>query len=119
MTLAGIDDCLVFRVSFSGELGYEIYVPKAFHGTLYDRILSAGREYGLRLCGSRTLASLRLEKGFASWGVDLGPDYTPWECSLDPFIKLDKPFIGRDAAAASKSTASWKRTLVGSQGRKP
>ena len=63
MTLAGIDDCLVFRVSFSGELGYEIYVPKAFHGTLYDRILSAGREYGLRLCGSRTLASLRLEKG--------------------------------------------------------
>jgi dimethylglycine dehydrogenase len=112
MALAGVADCLVFRVSFSGELGYEIYAPMASHRALFRKIVAAGKPFGLRLCGSRALTSLRLEKGYASWGADIGPDYSPWDAELGQFVRLSKPFIGRDAAEKSKTQSEWKRLLA-------
>lgn len=112
MVLAGVSDCHVFRISFSGELGYEIYMPTADHTAVFDAVLKAGKPLGLRMCGSRTLNALRLEKTFPSWGSDIGPDFTPWEAGLARFVKLDKGFIGRDAAEVSKGAPTSHRVLA-------
>jgi dimethylglycine dehydrogenase len=89
-------NAIVVRVSFTGELGYEIYVPAEYQRTVYDALTSEGEKLGLRLAGSRALLSLRVEKAFPSWGVDLSPDYSPYEPGLGRFVRLDKPdFIGK------------------------
>ncbi|MBM3600157.1 MAG: FAD-dependent oxidoreductase [Alphaproteobacteria bacterium] len=98
------------RVSFTGELGYEIYFPIAYQAALFDAITSAGRDLGLRLFGTRALMSLRLEKSFPSWALDLTSDYTPWETTLGRFVRLDKgEFIGRAAAAKTKQAGVRER----------
>lgn len=96
-----IDDIttvLAVRVSFTGELGYEIYCPTAQHSQLLDHILDVGKAFDLKLAGGRAMGSMRMEKGFGSWGPDLSPDFTPQECGMDRFIRPEKgDFIGREA----------------------
>ncbi len=95
----GMIPALVGRISYTGELGYEIWVgPENLRG-LYDLLHRQGRAHGLRDFGLRALDSLRLEKGFGSWAREYRPTYGPAEAGLSRFVALDKPeFIGREAA---------------------
>jgi dimethylglycine dehydrogenase len=100
MAVGACPNAIVVRVSFTGELGYEIYMPAEYQRGVSEAITAAGRSLGLRLAGSRALLSLRVEKGFPSWGVDLSPDYSPYEPGLGRFVRLEKPdFIGKAAVA--------------------
>ncbi|MCP4357017.1 MAG: FAD-dependent oxidoreductase [Chloroflexi bacterium] len=90
---------IVARISFTGELGYEIYAPRQHHVALYETLQAAGRPLGMRLFGSHALNSLRLEKGFGGWTREYSPDYNPYETGLGRFVNLKKDaFIGREAA---------------------
>jgi sarcosine dehydrogenase len=101
------------RVSYVGELGWELHLP-ADHATgVYSELLAAGRDSSLRLAGYRAIESLRLEKGYRAWGADIGPDYTPFEAGLGWAIrKSDVPFKGADALRLTKGKPLTKR-LVG------
>jgi dimethylglycine dehydrogenase len=102
MAIGTCPKAIVVRISFTGELGYEIYMPAEYQRSVYDVLWAKGRDLGLRHVGSRALLSCRIEKGFASWGSDLTSDYTPFECNLGRFVRLDKPdFVGKTAAAAA------------------
>lgn len=94
---------LALRVSFTGELGWELYVPVESAPVLYDQLTAAGAPHGLRLAGYRALDCLRAEKGFIHWGADAGPADTPREAGLAGTLALDKPggFIGREALLAA------------------
>ncbi|MBB25609.1 MAG: dehydrogenase [Geminicoccus sp.] len=98
MTVAGLA-AKVLRVSFTGDLGYEIYVSEADQQALCQALLHAGEELSVRPVGSRALMSLRLEKGYGSWGREYSPEYWPQEVGLDRLIKLDKDedFLGKQA----------------------
>jgi dimethylglycine dehydrogenase len=89
---------LVARVSFTGELGYEIYLEAGYQAVVYDALLRAGEDLGLRHFGGRALHSLRLEKSFGAWLREYTPDYTPFQAGLGRFIDWQKDFIGREAA---------------------
>ena len=90
--------CLALRVTYVGELGWELYCPTEFGLALWDAIWAAGREHGLVAGGYRAIDSCRLEKGYRVWGADITPDETPWEAGLGFAVKLDKgDFIGREA----------------------
>ncbi len=94
----------VGRVSFTGDLGYEIWVTTDYQRALYDLLIKAGREYGLRLFGGRALNAMRVEKSFGSWAREYRPIYGPFEAGLDRFVDLKKgDFIGRSAAAEEKA----------------
>jgi dimethylglycine dehydrogenase len=97
---------LVARVSFTGELGFEIYVDAAYELALYDAVVAAGEDLGLAHFGGRALNSLRLEKSFGAWLREYTPDYTPFQARLARFIDFDKgDFIGRDAALKLRAEA--------------
>ena len=97
MTIAGIK-AIVLRVSFTGDLGWEIYVATKDQQTLYQKLLDAGSGLGVRPVGSRALMSLRLEKGYGSWSREYSPEYWPHEVGLDRLIKLEKEnFLGKQA----------------------
>ena len=101
----GIAPCRVARLSFTGELGYEIYVPRAHAGPLYDNLLEVGDRFGIRPFGIRALLSLGMEKGFGIWSREFSPDYTPAMCGMDRFIDYEKAdFIGREAALVDRET---------------
>jgi glycine cleavage system aminomethyltransferase T/glycine/D-amino acid oxidase-like deaminating enzyme len=93
------------RITFVGELGWELYCPTEFGGALWDLLWEAGREHGLRAGGYRAIDSLRLEKGYRVWGADITPETTPDAGGLEFAVRLDKPsgFIGREALAAARS----------------
>jgi len=102
MQVAGIDTTAL-RVSFTGDLGWELHVDQSDQQALYDALFEAGADLGLRAVGSRSLLSLRVEKGYGSWGREYSPEYWPQEVGLDRLIKLDKPeFLGRAAYLALK-----------------
>ena len=88
------------RVTFTGDLGYEFWMPARYQRYVYEILQEAGEEFGLRLFGLHALNALRLEKGFGSWAREYRPIYDPFEANLDRFVKMDKDFIGRDALAA-------------------
>jgi dimethylglycine dehydrogenase len=112
LDLAGIP-AIVARVSFTGELGYEIYAPRAHHLKLYQALQTAGSEFGMALFGSQALDSLRLEKGFGSWMLEYTPDYDPYDSGLGMFVKLDKgEFIGQSAAATLAATPPARTRCV-------
>lgn len=98
----GLCRALVVRVSFSGDLGYEIHVPIEYHRTLYARVKETGRNHNLRLAGGRALHSLRLEKGWYLWGHDVNGETTPFEAGLGALVSLrkDTDFPGKTALAA-------------------
>ena len=89
--------CLALRVTYVGELGWELYCPSEFGLRLWDELWAAGREQGMVAGGYRAIDSCRLEKGYRVWGADITPDDTPWEAGLGFAVKLDKDFIGREA----------------------
>ena len=91
---------IVQRVSYTGDRGYEIYVPAHHQIALYQVLSEAGRDLGLRPFGMRAMMSLRLDKSFGSWMREFKPDYTPMETGLDRFIdyKKNTSFIGKQAA---------------------
>jgi glycine cleavage system aminomethyltransferase T len=90
--------CTVLRVTYVGELGWELYCPMEFALRLWGELWAAGREHGLVAGGYRAIDSLRLEKGYRVWGADVTPDETPYEAGLGFAVKLDKgDFIGREA----------------------
>lgn len=95
---------MVNRVTYTGDLGYEIWVAPEYQRRLYREICAAGRELGLVHFGMRALLSLRLEKNFPTWFRELRPIYGAFEAGLDRFVDLGKPdFIGRAAALEEKS----------------
>ena len=93
----------VNRVTYTGDLGYEIWVAPEYQRRLYASIQAAGADLGLKNFGMRALLCLRLEKNFGTWYREFRPIYGPFEAGLDRFIKLDKPdFIGKAAALKEK-----------------
>ncbi|UCI23331.1 GcvT family protein [Mesorhizobium sp. B2-8-5] len=92
--------CMVNRITYTGDLGYEIWMAPAYQRLVYKAIKEAGAEFGLVDFGMRALLSMRLEKNFPTWFRELRPIYGPFEGSMDRFIKLEKnDFIGREASA--------------------
>ncbi|MEL6996984.1 MAG: FAD-dependent oxidoreductase [Pseudomonadota bacterium] len=102
---------IVNRISFSGELGYEIYVAPHYQLALAEAIEDAGADLGLRWYGARALMSLRIEKNWGVWTLDYRPDFTAAEAGMDSFIQWDKDFIGKSAAQAERATGP-KNKLV-------
>jgi 4-methylaminobutanoate oxidase (formaldehyde-forming) len=92
--------CLALRVTYVGELGWELYCPMEHGLQLWDAIWETGREHGLLAGGYKAIDSCRLEKGYRVWGADITPEDTPYEAGLGFAVKLDKEeFIGREALA--------------------
>jgi 4-methylaminobutanoate oxidase (formaldehyde-forming) len=93
--------CLAVRVTYVGELGWELYCPTEFGAALFDALWEAGGPHGLVAGGYKAIDSLRLEKGYRVWSADITPDDTPYEAGLGFAVKLDKGnFLGRDALFA-------------------
>ena len=88
------------RVTFTGDLGYEFWMPASYQRYCFDLLMEAGADLGIGLFGSKALDSLRLDKGFGSWAREYRPIYDPIGANLGRFVDLDKDFIGRDAVAA-------------------
>ena len=107
----GLCGASIQRVSYTGDLGYEIYVPVAQQVALYGTLTEAGEDLGLRPFGMRAMMSLRLEKSFGSWLREYKPDYTPAETGLDRFVSYNKPadYIGKAPAAAEKAAGPKRR----------
>ena len=100
------------RMSYVGELGWELYIPSMFTLPVFDAIFAAGKEAGLRLIGMQAVNSLRLEAGCRHWESDITPDETPYEAGMGFGVDLDKEdFIGRKALLAQKESG-LKRRLV-------
>ncbi|MGD1926209.1 MAG: FAD-dependent oxidoreductase [Paracoccaceae bacterium] len=103
----GIAGCpvLAMRITYVGELGWELHLPVEYAQTVYDALEQAGTAYGLRNAGYRAIETLRLEKGYRAWGSDIGPDHTPDEAGLGWAVKMASriPFKGRDAIAAQRA----------------
>jgi len=92
--------CMVNRITYTGDLGYEIWMQPAYQRLVYKAIKEAGAEFGIVDFGMRALLSMRLEKNFPTWFRELRPIYGPFEGGMERFIKMEKnDFIGRDAAA--------------------
>ena len=90
--------CVALRVTYVGELGWELYCATEYGGALWDAIWEAGSEHGLVAGGYKAIDSLRLEKGYRVWGADITPEDTPYEAGLGFAVKPDKgAFVGRDA----------------------
>lgn len=105
---------LAMRVTFIGELGWELHVPATQAVQVYDLLVEAGRDLGLRNAGMQTLNSLRLEKAYRDFGIDVDNTDNPIEAGLSFAVKLDKPggFIGRDALAAIKAEGTPKNRML-------
>ncbi len=101
------------RISYVGELGWELYIPTEFTVGVYDAIVAAGAPFGLTHAGYHVLDSLRIEKAYRHWGHDITDEDTPLEAGLGFAVKFDKPgaFIGREALLKEKAAGSAKRLL--------
>jgi 4-methylaminobutanoate oxidase (formaldehyde-forming) len=105
--------CLAVRVTYVGELGWELYCPTEFGLRLWDVIWEAGQPHGLVAGGYRAIDSLRLEKGYRVWGADVTPDDTPFEAGVGFAVRLDKDhFVGRDALLAAREPTRRLACLV-------
>jgi dimethylglycine dehydrogenase len=101
---------LALRVSYVGELGFELHHLLERQRTLYELVLEAGEPLGVVDFGYRALDSLRLEKGYRLWGADMSADYTPLEAGFDRFVRLDKgDFSGRDALLRQREEGVGRR----------
>ncbi len=101
------------RLSVTGELGYEINIGALEQSTLYETLMTAGRDLGLTCVGYNSVYSLRLEKSFGIWGREFSWGYTPGMSGLDRFVVCDKPqFIGRDAACAERAAPGGPRLVT-------
>ncbi len=102
---------LALRVTYVGELGWELHIPTEFAVTVYEALMAAGAPLGLVNAGYRAIETLRLEKGYRAWGAEIGPDHTPVEAGLAWACKMSSGigFIGRAAVAAQLSGGVKKR----------
>lgn len=100
ITLAG-SPTLAMRVTYVGELGWELHIPVEFMATVYAALMAEGAQHGIANAGYRAIESLRLEKGYRAWGSEIGPDHSPLVAGLGWAVKLksDVPFQGREALA--------------------
>lgn len=105
---------LCIRITYLGELGYELYIPAEQAVQVYDRIVEAGKKFGLRHAGLKALASLRMEKGYRDYGHDIDNTDDPYEAGLGFAVSLKKPggFIGKDAVMAKKAKGPLTRRLA-------
>jgi glycine cleavage system aminomethyltransferase T/glycine/D-amino acid oxidase-like deaminating enzyme len=110
----GLARLLCIRITYLGELGYELHVPAEQAVHVYDRLVEAGQATGLRHAGLKALSSLRMEKGYRDYGHDIDNTDTVLEAGLGFAVALDKPggFIGRDAVTAQKAAGKLTRRLV-------
>lgn len=110
----GYANVLAIRITYVGELGWELHVPTIHANQVYDQLVEAGREFGLRHAGMQTLSSLRLEKAYRDFGVDVDNTDNPIEAGLGFAVKLDKEggFIGRDALAKIKAKGVPKNRML-------
>ncbi len=109
--LAGVR-VLALRVSFTGDLGWELHCASADQTRLYTGLLEAGRDLGAGPVGSRALMSLRIEKGYGSWGREYSPEYWPQEVGLDRLCKLDKAFLNKAALVEVLARPARERLVV-------
>ena len=111
-TFVGGVPALCVRISFTGELGYEIYVAPQYQLKLFEAIEEAGADLNLKWFGGRALMSMRLEKSWGAWTMDFRPDFTIMESGLDFFVDWDKDFIGKKAALIEKKNGPSKKLSV-------
>lgn len=100
------------RMTYTGDLGYEMWIAPEYQRYLFDLIMEAGKEYDMRLFGFRALITMRLEKNFGTWFREYRPIYTPLEAGMDRAMKFDHEFIGRAAVEAEMKNGGPKRKLV-------
>lgn len=102
------------RLTFVGELGFELYIPSEMAAHVYDVLTEAGRDFGLKNAGFFALNSMRMEKGYRHWGHDIGEEDTPLQGGVAFTVALDKPggFIGQDVLVRQKAEGTLKRRLV-------
>ena len=100
------------RISFSGELGYEIYCRPPYLIRLAEAMETAGAAHGYRWYGARALMSMRLEKGWGAWGLEFRPDFDAHESGMDIFINWHKDFVGKAATLATKNTAPKQKLIT-------
>jgi sarcosine dehydrogenase len=111
-TAIGDATVLASRRTYVGELGWELYVPTEFAAGVYDALMQAGADLGVRNAGYYAIESLRLEKAYRAWGRELTPDYNPYEAGLGFAVKPDKGnFLGRDALLAAKAKPPARRLV--------
>ena len=110
----GMTDCIVQRVSYTGDLGYEIYCDPMAQRQLWHTLWEAGQPHGMTPFGMRAMMSLRLDKFFGSWMAEFSPDYTAAETGLDRFISFKKnvDFIGRAAAEADRASGTERKLVA-------
>ena len=111
MSFVGGVPVILNRISFSGELGYEIYCRPQYLIKLAEAIEEAGADLGYRWYGNRALMSMRLEKGWGAWSLEFRPDFNAIEAGMDGFINWNKDFVGKDATLSFK-TEGVERQLV-------
>tara|TARA_R110002049_G_scaffold10127_1_gene50104 strand:- start:58962 stop:61385 length:2424 start_codon:yes stop_codon:yes gene_type:complete len=109
--LAGIK-VVALRVSFTGDLGWELHCAEADQLALWQALLEAGDDLGAGPVGSRALMSLRIEKGYGSWGREYSPEYWPQEVGLDRLCKLDKDFLNKEAVEQTLAKPARERLVV-------
>jgi dimethylglycine dehydrogenase len=109
--IAGVD-CVALRVSFTGDLGWELHCAAEDQARLYAALIEAGREFGAGPVGSRALMSLRIEKGYGSWSREYSPEYWPQEAGLAGLCKMDKDFLNKAALEAVIGEAPRERLVL-------
>jgi glycine cleavage system aminomethyltransferase T len=118
MTMQEIDlgyaKVLAFRVTYLGELGYELYIPTEFTPTVYDLLWETGQDLGLKNAGLQALNSLRIEKAYRDYGHDMDVTHTPFEAGLSFIVDFEKPggFIGKEALLKRRQAGGSKKRLV-------
>ncbi len=113
LPIAGVD-CLALRVSYTGEAGWELHIPRSNAKTVYCALIEAGDHYGLGNFGAYAVDAMRLEKGFRAWGIDLTTERTPLEAGLGHLVKTQgREFIGKEALLQRKEvTERWCMKLL-------
>src|SRR5665213_783406 len=115
-TVAGIPNVLIARTGYSGEDGFEVYIPSDEPTTvkMWEALMEAGAEFGIRPCGLGARNTLRLEAGMSLYGHEISEEINVLEAGLDRWLKLDKSeFLGRDALLAAQAAGGPKRKIVG------
>src|SRR5678809_1461706 len=106
--------CIRDSITYLGELGYELYIPAEQAVHVYDRLVAAGQRMGLRHAGLKTLASMRMEKGYRDYGHDIDNTDSVLEAGLGFAVDLKKPggFLGKEAVLAKKAAGPLKKRLL-------
>ncbi|GIT92122.1 glycine cleavage system protein T [Jannaschia pagri] len=107
----GLAPAIVGRVSFTGDLGYEIWMKPEYQRSLFDALMASGAAHGIKPFGLRALNAMRLEKSYGGWGTEFRPLYGPVEAGLDRFVAYTKAteFVGKEAAVSERATGGTKR----------